>query len=410
MIPGEYEIVARQGYAEVLAALDFPAGMVENYVHPENKTTWSLCLNKDGSYSTKQTHPKTPELNESMTFKLGEEFTSDKPVPMKILFSKVGENKYLSIAKIGSTTAESTLCFNNYGVQATTTIQGKGVTGCEIYKKVDTSVDGYYVMETEKNAVNFFLATVPADKKEELKKMFNHVSLSFRRRGNQIHMVQRYGDFTKKQCVTLDEEYSDSEPALGIESKNLVTETGPGSYKIISKDVKNGSTMEIDVLFTNDGILEKGVDKKTGNTFEMTYRRGVDMEGKWKMVSASNAASYLEMLGVPEPMKTELIDDRPTLCISRQPGNLISVKSSSKFLPDMVNKLGEEFTIDYKNGLGTSKAVMTECNGELLCVIKFGSKTISQRTIVTGDFSITEAEVDGNIASRMKTISIREDN
>jgi len=408
MIPGDYVLVSRQGYEELLLAMDFPAGMVSSYVLPENKSTATFSKNEDGSYTYTQCNPKIPEINETSTFKIGEEWTSEKPMPCKNLITKIGDNKYMITSKFGKNTSESTVCFNNYGFHVSSYIQGKGVTGTEIYKKVEPCINGYYVMVSEKNAVNVFLDSVPEDKKEAAKAMFKDVSLRFRRNGNQICWSQRYGDYTKSQTVTLDQQFKDVEPGLGMETTNLLTETGPGQFKVISKNDKTGQTLEIDTTFTNEGCYEKGVDKKTGKTFEICYSRGFDMEGKWKTVAVSNMNTYLEMLEIPEPMKTEILNERPTHCVCRLPGGLISVKSSSKMYPDYTFKFGEEFSVDLPGGMGSFKGLVTEGKDEMISVMKFGNKTLSSKQRASGDFLITEVEVNGNMASRAKMIDVRE--
>merc|ERR1711881_781810 len=99
-----------------------------------------------------------------------------------------------------------------------------------------------------------------------------------------------------------------------------------------------------------------------------------------KVCSKVGAEGYLDACGVPEPMKTEMLEAVDVVEMKRLGGGKISTKSSSKFMPgENIMKLGEQWEIEMP-GLGK----------------------------VTGDFIVEECEVDGNIASQMKQILVRQ--
>jgi len=86
----------------------------------------------------------------------------------------------------------------------------------------------------------------------------------------------------------------------------------------------------------------------------------------------------------------------------------ISTKSSSKFMPgENVMKLGEQWEIEMP-GFGKMTGVFMEHGDCFSSCMKIGEKTINVKGKVTGDFIVEECEVDGNIASQMKQILVRQ--
>merc|ERR1711936_664352 len=94
--------------------------------------------------------------------------------------------------------------------------------------------------------------------------------------------------------------------------------------------------------------------------------------------------------------------------IKRLAGRKLSMKSSSKLMPEEnVFETGEQWEVELP-GFGKMTGVFVEHGECFSSCMKIGEKTITVKGKVTGDFIVEECEVDGNPASQMKRILIRQ--
>merc|ERR550532_3923583 len=86
----------------------------------------------------------------------------------------------------------------------------------------------------------------------------------------------------------------------------------------------------------------------------------------------------------------------------------LSIKSSSKMMPEEnVFETGEQWEVELP-GFGKMTGVFVEHGECFSSCMKIGEKTITVKGKVTGDFIVEECEVDGNPASQMKRILVRQ--
>ena len=70
----------------------------------------------------------------------------------------------------------------------------------------------------------------------------------------------------------------------------------------------------------------------------MCWKRVPDAEGTWKLLTHCGGENYLDAMGVPEPMKTEMLDARDTFCNEYIGGGKMKTTTDSKFMPKEVSK------------------------------------------------------------------------
>jgi len=406
MIPGKYQRVSANNSAAIYKAVGLPDELIGKLAASSNIQVVTLAVAKDGSFDYTHTHSETPEFDEVLNMKLGVETESPK-YGMKNTLSKISDNKYMSTGKTANSVSEYVMTFNNFGMTVNLSVQGTGISSTEVWKRMEPPVNGYYVIEWEKGAADMWAAEIPKEAQGALHDMFKNkdIAWSIHKSGGGYLLESSYGGHVKVQHMILDEELIDKDQAFGMETKNLMSEVAPGHFKMVTKNLKTGTVADIDLYFTEEGLLEKG--NANGKAFEMFYRRGVDMVGNWRMVSASNQEGYLDACGVPEPQKSVMLSERPKIKIGRLPGGVIDITTDSSFIPNMSYKMGEQFNVEIPN-VGTSSCIATENGGTVTTVMKMFGKVITQKAYISGDFAISEAEVDGCIGSRMKMISIRE--
>jgi len=406
MIPGKYQLVSSTNSAAAYAAIGIPDDMTAQLISTANIKELELSVG-DGSYTYSSTHTLTPQLNETTTMKLGEEVESKAMPGVKTTLTKLADSKFMSTGKFGKVVYEYVMAFNNFGFTAHLSVQGTGVSSTEVWKRMDPPINGFYTMEWQKGAEEMWLAEIPAEHQGPFKQMIKDKDMSFTVKmcGSDFTMKSNFGGQEKVQHFKLDEEYTEEEEAFGMKSSNLMTLVSPGVFKMVTKNLKNGSVTELDVIFTKEGLLEKGT--KNGKSFEMFFKRGSDIEGSWRVVSESGKVAYLDACGVPEPMRTKMLNHKTKFQINRLPGGVISMTSDNEFMADFTYKMGEQYTMDIP-GLGSSSGIATECDGVQTSVMKFGPKVITQTSFASGDFSVSELVVDGCIGSNYKMICVRE--
>jgi len=69
-------------------------------------------------------------------------------------------------------------------------------------------------------------------------------------------------------------------------------------------------------------------------------------------------------------------------------------------------KIGEHWEFDMPD-LGKATGIATEMKKTMMICMKLGTKTITIKEKISGDFMIQECEVDGCLASKMKVVMVR---
>merc|ERR1711953_860927 len=325
-----------------------------------NMHTMTVMENKDGSFTTSTNNTSLPHLNSSFTSKAGEIKKIDKPFP------------------------------------------------CTVAWNVSPREDGYYELDNEKGMFPVLQQLMPQMTEDAWKELVKNGGVAMKLKVDKKRAVMEErmpGGKSKTVVYPFDEAVNYTNEEYGLEETRMLTRVAPGRYKMVTKN-KAGKTGDYEMNFTEHGIFETA--SVGGLTATCFYRRLGDFEGTWKVCSKVGAEGYLDACGVPEPMKSEMLAAVDIVEMKRLGGGKISTKSSSKFMPgENIMKLGEQWEIEMP-GFGKMTGVFMEHGDSFSSCMKIGEKTINVKGKVTGDFIVEECEVDGNIASQMKQILVRQ--
>jgi len=374
-----------------------------------NVHTMTVMENKDGSVTTSTNNTSLPHLNSSFTSKPGEIKKIEKPFPCTVAWNYKGENEsVMNIEMANGKKFVNEYCMNNYGFTCTTFVEGSPLKCKAVFWKVSPREDGYYELESEKGMFPVLQQLMPQmteDAWNELQKN-GGVAMKLKVEKKRAVMEERMpGGKTKTVVYPFDEAVNYTNEEFGLDETRMLTKVAPGRYKMVTK-TKAGKIGDYEMNFTEHGIHETA--SVGGLTASCFYRRFCDFEGTWKVCSKVGAEGYLDACGMPEPMKSEMLAAAEVVEMKRLGGGKISTKSSSKFMPgENIMKLGEQWEIEMP-GFGKMTGVFLEHGDCFSSCMKIGGKTINAKGKVTGDFIVEEFEVDGNIASQMKQILVRQ--
>merc|ERR1719474_1846289 len=128
----------------------------------------------------------------------------------------------------------------------------------------------------------------------------------------------------------------------------------------------------------------------------------------WKVVAKEGECGFLDACGEPEPMKSEIMAGRDSYEMKRLDYGKVLLQTNSKFLPAELTMAADEHWDAELPDLGKVLGVMTEMKRILMIVLKLNKKTITIRLTINGDFLVQECDVDGEDASKMKVIMVRQ--
>merc|ERR1712130_375578 len=280
-----------------------------------------------------------------------------------------------------------------------------GVTKMEMENPKE---DGYYQMEKEKGMFPVLQQLMPQMTEDAWKELYENGGIAMKLRFEKSKAVieeQRPGKRSRTLAYYFDQPVNYTNPKYGILESRTLMKLGPGQYKMVIKN-KSGKTGGYDMKFVEHGIVMTAyVGTLTATCF---YRRLCDFEGTWKVQSRVGASGYLDACGLPDSMKSEMMSSVETMKIKRQGGGKLSIKSSSRLMPEEnVFSTGEQWEVELP-GFGKMTGVFVEHGECFSSCMKIGDKTITVKGKVTGDFIIEECEVDGQPASQMKRILVRQ--
>jgi len=268
--------------------------------------------------------------------------------------------------------------------------------------------DGYYELENEKGMFPVLQQLMPGMTEDAWKELYENGGIAMKLRFEENKAVieeERPGKRRRILVYPFDQPVNHTNPKFGVLESRTLMKLGPCHYKMVIKN-KAGKTGGYDMKFAEHGMfLTAYVGDLTATGF---YRRLCDFEGTWKVQSRVGTSGYLDACGLPEPMKSEIMTTMETMKIKRLAGRKLSMKSSSKLMPEEnVFETGEQWEVELP-GFGKMTGVFVEHGECFSSCMKIGEKTITVNGKVTGDFIIEECEVDGNPASRMKRILVRQ--
>merc|ERR1712002_388743 len=145
---------------------------------PKNVMKVTSITNADQSATTIYENSCAKHLDCTITAKLGETKTIEKPFPMSVTWTQKSENEYCQKTEMpNGKVIDAVFCMNNYGMSVSSTIDG--VVCREEFKKVSPKINGFYTMDTEENMINLIAQTMSSITPEDWDKVKKE-GLSFR--------------------------------------------------------------------------------------------------------------------------------------------------------------------------------------------------------------------------------------
>jgi len=407
---GKFVMESQENLGPVMLAVGLPEEMLKTMLSPNNKVTFTLSENGDGSFSSTLDYSMMKELNNTTTFKIGERVEIEKPWPMVMTITKKSDNVWCNRSEMGGKVMVTESTVHNYGISIRGTLEGTALSYREEFKKVSPKVDGFYVFESDKGMGELVKQMMPHMDVAEFDKMKVNNAVRVSETSDGVCIDERFGGLEKKvYSVKFNEEYDYCLADWNIDEKRVTIKTGPGCFKTVGKSKKDGKTWEFNMAFNDNGVA---ITAKMGATeASEVYKRVPDVEGTWRMVSQCGMENYLATLGVTGAQKDLMIASSASeyFTMERQAGGKLKCFTNSKFYPsEMVFKMGETYTVDMQGGLGTIEGISTEQKDTMLNVMKFQGKTVTINEVISGDFMVAEYVVDGCAASTMKVILARD--
>jgi len=404
---GKYIFESGENIEPCMKVLGFPEDMCSKMLDAKNKTTITILENSDGSFTYTVEYSLLPEMNFSNTYKIGETTKVEKPWPLVQTVTKTNEYTWNTRTVMGNNTMVSESVANNYGMTIRATIEGTALSFTEVFRRVSPTVTGFYVFDSEKGLASLIKIIMPKMDFADFEALKPNLAFRIVEQPGGLSIDERLGHAKKIMSIKFDEEYDYSEPSWNVDDKRVTTKVAPGCYKTVCKSKKDGTIWEFTMSYNDLGF---SVSVKAGGLEASEfYKRVPDMEGTWRVVTQCGMENYLSALGVTGSKATEMITSTASdqFTIERQSEGKIKVVSNSKYFPqEVINKLGETYTLEMQ-GFGTIEGVMTELKDTILNVWKFGGKTIAITEKISGDFMVAEYVVDGHLGSTMKIIMTR---
>jgi len=404
---GKYVKESDENLQACMAAIGLPETLVKKMLDPKNVITLTVMENSNGSYTSSTEMSLCPEMNQTETFKIGETLKVEKPWPMEVTVTKTNETTWVSRNVTGGKTIVSEMSVNNYGMSLRGTIEGTALSFTEQFKKVSPKVSGFYTLENERGLADVMKIVSPKMEASQFEQMKGDLAFKIKEESNGWQVEERFGGENKVYSFKLDEEYNYFNQAYDLDEKRVSTRVGPGVYKTLCKNKKNGKTWEFTLSFNEIGFA---VHVKAGGLeANECWKRLPDIEGTWRMVAEAGIEQYMAAIGISSNQIEEIKAraGKDYFILERLAGNKIRCTTNSKMMPPVtIIKVGETYTMETE--YGKVEGVYTELGNTVINVWRFNGKTIRITEKISGDFMVTEYVVDGNVGSTMKAIQVRD--
>jgi len=372
---------------------------------PKNLSRLVLCENADG-YTGEVSHSLKPEFNAKFDVKYGVE--QDVPAPFK------GK----SMAHRDGLVLKETITYDNHVVSYTTTFSSFGATtkitssrdgyiATSLWERVDAPLCGFYILESQENAVQMFEKDTGLSK-ETVEEMLSY--LAFRlSEDNGVYTLTDFMGNGGEKCIVFKngQEIDIVDKELNYNGTQIVTINAPNEIVICFKEKDSTKSAVWKGVVSDDQFVwtvEKGLN---GVACSLTYRRYGDFGGKWRMLTSSNYDNMLRQMGVPEDMIKDALNERATSTMTHKAKGVWEFKSDSKVMKmeDMVFKFGEEWTYSCGGKVITEIAHLTK-DGYTGCY-KMGDKTATYKGKFGKQFMTLEQEIVGRPDTRSYMILAR---
>merc|ERR1712212_1164611 len=365
---GKYDGVYRQHtvdekYGEILRAMDFPEADIAQLMHERNITTWTMIK------------------------KSNEEFVQRMEIGGKVFL-----NKFL---------------LHNSGFTKITSIEGGSLTCKEVFLRLAPDINGSYQLEREENMLGIFQQLFSNFDLEQLNQMKERgIRMRVEEEEDLVTIWWKFFEKEEKIVFKLDEPLHYHDKERGLKETRLLTKIAAGQFKLICLGKENGKAAEQSLYFTELGVSI--ITCVNGVNAKWFYKRCPDVDGLWKVVAKEGECGFLDACVEPEPMKSEIMAGRDSYEMKRLDYGKVLLQTNSKFLPAELTMAVDEHWDAELPDLGKVLGIMTVMKRILMIVLKLNKKTITIRLTINGDFLVQECDVDGEDASKMKVIMVRQ--
>lgn len=418
LFTGTFKLVSHQGMEPLLECMKdagLPAEVMKKAMSPDNEMLCTASLD-NGFCCVEVTNSLCPELNSSFSGKIGEEIEVKVPIPQKFTISRKGDDTLVINSESAMGKAVATETFNNFGITVNGCFDpdGKALKYKQVFERVASPIEGYYVFDKEENMEAFIKETMPGTDINLVKKAMQASSMKVKKCGDVLSFEECFGGGlpTKKMSCKLDEQFRYEQKAFNEDYNVIISCGGPGILTSVMKNNINGKLSEWTYNFTSAGVCMEGVDKTSGLKCKYSFKRSGDWFASWRQVTVSNEVGYLAAAGMPAAMIKEMCGRRLTMTFSREGDDMVKMTTTDPMMPDLTYRLGEQYSFTQQipgvpGGVQcTGISVQTSCN-EMSTVMKAGDLVVNLKGKVTDDFMITSCEVEGKPGSLSKSIFVR---
>jgi len=406
IIDGIYKRKSAENSLNFMEGLGLPEKLKNSFCNTENEITKKVATNPDGTFTFSIESSLDPDLNSTVTMKLGEAKSVTSPFPYIVTLTKKNTNKYSYEMQCDDVTWINDITFHNYGFTTISLLKEKNVTMTEEYERITPKVTGFFVLISENNASGIINKVMPELEQSIVETLRHDIAFRITMKNGVYTWETHFGIKKWETKFKLDEEYDYLETEFGFDSSNVTTMTSPGVLLTMSKSKKDGQVIETTVVFSEDGVTL--TQKVAGVTATYFYRRMADTEGKFRRIAANGIAGYLDALGVKEPLKSKLMESKDQYSCEMFGKKLRKFKSESAFYPgEFTLVVGEENAVKFPE-FGMMKLVLTESKDSNMIVGTMDGKTIVGTNKYSDNFEISEVMVDGIPSSRAVMIYVRE--
>merc|ERR1712198_273893 len=207
----------------LMKTIGLPEADIKLVMHPKNIMSLTLMKNKDKSITYIHEMTMAPNMNFTVTLKIGETVELKKPIPFRITLLKIEHDELHMKMEANGKTIMRKILLNNFGLTMVTTMEGEDLMVKAIYDRISPDITGYYEMDREENLLLLLQQTFPNITADILERMkLRGMGMTLKKEEDRITMTRFF----------LEEE------------TRVLTNIAPGEYKMICKSKTTGKVVE----------------------------------------------------------------------------------------------------------------------------------------------------------------------
>jgi hypothetical protein len=393
---GCYTSFKDQKYADFLVECGFPQELAQELVGTHWQT--DIRYNKDnGKWTWVDTVVEKPEWNKIGCWKEGVWNEDDHPLmggKYKIRFCSTGESSLSGAMESAAFNSEFKQSWCEEGMNIESTINGKVL--CEFWPRKEIKC-GSYICVKEENLAGYMEAQgLPTIDVGNFKVCFKGCDSGFVLKED--FGILEIGVITSK--AKWDEEFVSAVP--GWPAKTMVaSKAGVNKLKIVAKS-PDGRIEEWDICFDEENMVYSGVDKRTGQTCKMIFKKYVDITGKLKFLTGVGIEDFCIALGVPAADVQCLMKDFSLTVTTTEKDGIYTVVRGGSMPHTAIFRLNKECEDTDPFTKLTSKFLVTLEGNTLVSVAENAKGTMIAKMIFGETFAVQSICLVGtNIKAKM---------